>query len=108
MSSPDIAQCQAACSQCSADSATPEAGGEEIFTGWSLAAAALWVFVLPLALAVVGAVVARSYWPGPTRMLVAALMGLAAGGVISSIASRLIRTTHTDIPAAVENDCNEI
>jgi hypothetical protein len=31
-------------------------------------------------------------------MLVAALIGLAVGGAISSIALKLIRTTHTDVP----------
>jgi len=31
-------------------------------------------------------------------MLAAALIGLVAGGAISSIALRLIRTTHTDDP----------
>ena len=97
MSSPDISDCQAGCSQCSADSATPAAGGEEIFTGWRLAVAALWVFVLPLALAVTGAIVARWYWPGPTGMLLAALAGLAVGGAISWTASRLIRTTQSEI-----------
>ena len=104
MNSPDMTNCQAACSQCSGDSLTPAAGGEEIFTGWRLAAAALWVFVLPLGLAVVGAVIARWYWPGPARMLLAALAGLAAGGAISSVAAKSIRATRTE----PENDSNEI
>ena len=103
MNSPDISDCQAGCSQCSADSPTP-AVGEEIFTGWRLAAAALWVFVLPLALAVVGAVVARWYWPGSARMLFATLAGLASGGAISRAAAKSIRTTSAD----VEDDSNEI
>jgi hypothetical protein len=99
VSSPEISDCQAGCSHCSsAKSSTTVVVGEEIFTGWRLAAAALWVFVLPLGLAVVGAVIARWYWPGPTRMLVAALAGLTAGWAISSVASRFIRTTHTDSP----------
>jgi len=104
VNSPDISDCQAGCSQCSADSPTAAVGGEEIFTGWRLAAAALWVFVLPLALAVTGAVVARWYWPGPARMLFAALAGLAAGGAISWTAAKLIRTT----PAEMQNNSNEI
>ena len=104
MNSPNVSECQVACSQCSADSSIPAAGGEEIFTGWRLAAAALWVFVLPLVLAVAGAVIARSYWPGNTRMLFATLAGLAAGGAISWTASRLIRTTQSEI----EDDSNEI
>ena len=110
VNSPDISDCQAGCSRCSASDPTAVVG-EEIFTGWRLAAAALWVFVLPLSLAVVGAIVARSYWPGPTRMLVAALAGLTVGGAISLIASRLIRTTHTDGPieqAYVEIHSNEL
>ena len=110
VNSPDISDCQAGCSQCSADSPTP-AAAEEIFTGWRLAAAALWVFVLPLALAVVGAVVARSCWPGPARTLLAALAGLVAGGAISWMAAKSIRATHTDIPTGptdAEDDSNEI
>jgi hypothetical protein len=98
VSSPQKSECQAGCSHCSATSPEPAVVGEEIFTGWRLGAAALWVFLLPLALAVVGAIVARSYWSGPTRMLIAALTGLAVGGAISSAASRRIRTTHTDNP----------
>ncbi|MDP6543406.1 MAG: hypothetical protein QGH60_05400 [Phycisphaerae bacterium] len=97
MNSSDISQCQSGCSQCSSDSSAPAVGGEEIFTGWRLAAAALWVFVLPLALAVAAALVARWYWPGPTRTLLAALAGLVAGGAISRAAAKLIRTTHTEI-----------
>ena len=107
----DISDRQAVCSQCSGDSATPAAGDEEIFTGWRLAAAALWVFVLPLALAVVGAIVARWCWPGPARTLLAALAGLAAGGAISWVAAKFIRTTHADIPSGpddAEDDSNEI
>ena len=104
MNSPDISNCQAGCSQCSAGSPTLAAGGEEIFTGWRLAVAALWVFVLPLVLAVAGAVVGRWYWPGPTGMLLATLAGLAAGGAISWTASRLIRTTQSEI----EDDSKEI
>jgi hypothetical protein len=98
VNSPQKSECQAGCSHCSASSPAPAVVGEEIFTGWRLGAAALWVFLLPLALAVVGAIVARSYWPGPTRMLIAALAGMAVGGVISSAASSRIRTTHTDSP----------
>jgi len=60
--------------------------------------AALWVFVLPLVTALVATLIARSYWPGAATMLAAALIGLVAGGAISSIALRLIRTTHTDDP----------
>lgn len=104
VNSPDISDCQAGCSQCSSDSSIPAARGEEIFTGWRLGVAALWVFVLPLVLAITAAIVARWYWPGPTRMLLAALTGLAAGGAISWAASRAIRTTHTEI----EDDSNEI
>ena len=102
MNSPNISDCRAGCSQCSPDS--PAAAGEEIFTGWRLAVAALWVFVLPLALAVTGAIVARWYWPGPARMLLAALAGLAVGGAISWTASRLIRTTQSEI----KDDSDEI
>ena len=104
VNSPDISDCQAGCSQCSTDSPTPAAGGEEIFTGWRLAVAALWVFVLPLVLAVAGALVARWYWPGPAPALLATLAGLAAGGAISWTAERLIRTT----PGEMQNDSNEI
>ncbi len=75
----------------------------------------MWVFVLPLALAVTAAVVARWYWPGPTRMLLAVLAGLVAGGAISWTAARLIRTTHTEIDLSCvvrrtkqEDDSNEI
>ncbi|MDP6044586.1 MAG: hypothetical protein QGH94_00875 [Phycisphaerae bacterium] len=97
MNSPEISDCPAGCSQCSS-AKQPIAPGEDVFIGWRLAVAALWVFVLPLTLALVASLVARTYWPGPTRMLVAALIGLAVGGVISSIALKLIRTTHTDVP----------
>jgi len=104
VNSPNVSECQAGCSQCSSDSSIPAARGEEIFTGWRLGVAALWVFVLPLALAVTAAIVARWYWPGPTRMLLAALAGLAVGGAISWTASRRIRTTRTEI----KDDSNEI
>ena len=103
VNSSDMLDCQAGCSQCSADSAIPTADREGIFTGWRLAAAALWVFVLPLVLAVVGAVVARSCWPGPGRMLLAAITGLAAGGAISWPAAKLIVAK----PAVAESDGNE-
>jgi len=104
VNSPNVSDCQAGCSQCSADSPTPAVDDEEIFTGWRLAAAALWVFVLPLVLAVSGAIIARWYWPGPTPALLAAMAGLAAGGAISWAASRLIRTTQSE----TQNDSNEI
>lgn len=104
MNSPDISDCRAGCSQCSSDSSIPAARSEEIFTGWRLGVAALWVFVLPLALAVTAAIVARWYWPGPTGMLLAALAGLAVGGAISWTASRRIRTTQSEI----KDDSNEI
>ena len=90
-------ECPSGCSRCSSADQTV-AAGEDVFTGWRLAAAALWVFVLPLAIALVGTVLSRWYWPGPGRMLLSALAGLVVGGVISSIASRFIRTTHTVDP----------
>jgi hypothetical protein len=97
MNSPEIKNCSAGCSQCSsADQAI--APGEDIFIGWRLAIAALWAFVLPLGLALVGTLLARWYWPGPARMLLLAIIGLAIGAGVSSIALRRIRTTHTEVP----------
>jgi len=63
-----------------------------------LATAAIWVFALPLALALAGSLLARSYWPGQSRMLIAALIGLTAGAAIASVALKFIRTTHTEVP----------
>ena len=97
MNSPDNMQCQAGCSHCSASEASPVTG-EDIFIGWRLGVAAMWVFLLPLALAVAGAVISRHYWPGASQMLALALAGLVLGVLIASIASRFIRTTHTDSP----------
>jgi len=62
----------------------------------------LWVFALPLALAVTGAIVARWYWPEPAFALLATLAGLVAGGAISWTAVRFICIA----PVDMENDGN--
>ncbi|MBC8372533.1 MAG: hypothetical protein ISS69_05790 [Phycisphaerae bacterium] len=103
MNSSNISECQSGCSHCSADSSIDTAAGEGIFTGWRLVSAVLWVFVLPLGLAVTAALFARFFWPGPARMLLAALAGLTAGGAISRVATGLIGTT----PANIDNDRKE-
>jgi hypothetical protein len=106
-----MSDCQAGCSGCSSGNAAVAPAGKEIFTGWRLGAAALWAFVLPLAMAVVGVLIARWYWyKVPGAELLAALIGLACGGAISWLAVRIIRTTYTDEPIepVVEHDHDEI
>jgi len=64
-----------------------------MFEGWRLAAAACWVFVVPLALAVIGAVVAVRFGLGNTQVLLTALAAGTCGAVTASVATKFIRVT---------------
>lgn len=76
--------CPADCRTCSADTADPAAAGA--LAGWRLGVAAAGVFLLPLAAATAGAIVA-----GPERQLLGCLIGLIGGAVAVSVAARGLR-----------------
>ena len=76
--------CPADCRTCSADTTDPPTAGA--LTGWRLGVAAAGAFLLPLAAATAGAIIA-----GPERQLVGCLIGLAGGAVAASVAARGLR-----------------
>jgi len=81
--------CPADCRTCSAETANPPAAGA--LTGWRLGVAAVGAFLLPLAAATAGAIVA-----GPERQLIGCLVGLAGGVMAASLAARVLRRPSQD------------
>jgi len=64
-----------------------------MFEGWRLAAAAWWVFVVPLILAVTGAVVAVRFQSGHTEVLLIALAAGICGVGAALVATKFLRVT---------------
>lgn len=82
--------CAAQCTGCGGAETRPaEAGG---LTGWRLTAVAAGVFLVPLLLAVAGAIVLPRFWPGPAAQIVGGAGGLLVGVVLAVVAGRLCRS----------------
>ena len=81
--------CPADCRSCT-DGAT-ERPAADALTGWRLGVAAAGVFLLPLAAATAGAILA-----GPDRQLVGCLIGLIGGAAAASLAARALRRPSQD------------
>ena len=89
MTAPDesrVSQCSSECSQCSVDAGC--AGEASVFSGWRLALRAAWVFLAPLAAAIVGAAIAGG---GAVSQWIGAMAGFALGVVVTAGAGRLAR-----------------
>lgn len=84
----DGSACGSGCGKCSAlKQCGRQPGG---LTGWALVGSALCVFLLPLATATAGAVLAGEQ---ETHQFAGAFIGLAAGLVVGMILTRLIGRT---------------
>lgn len=75
--------CATDCQSCHGDAAEQAAVGS--LTGWRFGATAAGVFLLPLAAAMTGAVVA-----GPDLQLVGCLAGMAVGATVAVVTARML------------------
>ena len=62
--------------------------------GWRLVRQSIWVFLLPLVLAIAGAAAGGE---GPVGQLIGAVVGLAAGMAASWLTARLVRRTGKEL-----------
>ncbi len=85
--------CQGKCPQCSDEPSSGDPCKPGGLVGWQFAVVALIAFVVPMGLCVSSAVVARSYLPGESIQLLAALAGLVFGVVIAGVIVRQIVPT---------------
>jgi len=81
----DGSACKSGCRKCSALEQCGRQPGE--LAGWALVGSALCVFLLPLATATAGAILAG---PGEIHQFAGAFGGLAGGLVVGMMAARMI------------------
>ncbi len=79
--------CGGKCSQCNMKDAV-EPGA---YCGWRLTMTSLVIFIIPIGLAILGAISLPTFWASEHATFAGAGAGLAAGFVVSAIISIVIR-----------------
>ncbi len=87
-------KCPGPCDKCELAGALESAAARQGIAGWRMVMASTLVFLLPLVLAMAGAVLMRQ--AGETRQLIGAAAGLAAGVAVAVPLMRLIRPKHEE------------
>lgn len=90
MSQPEnkkLSGCGGKCSQCDMKNAV-EPGA---YSGWRLSAASLLVFINPLGMAILGAILLPMFWASEHATFAGAAAGLTVGFIESAIISIVIR-----------------